>query len=530
MTGRTLPHVWTAALLGVALLLSGAYAAAAAAPPPSPAGPPTTLPRDPQHPPLKLAILVFPGVEVIDLGGPYEVFTEAAWSQGAVFDVYTVALKAEPFDTKPSWGGLKLTPDYTLANAPRPDILVVPGGNIFGTWKDPVVQQWIRSTADSARYVMSVCNGAYLLGASGLLDGLKATTAAPLIDGLKGVAPTCRPVYDRRVVDTGGIITTAGLSSGIDGALHLVEKVAGHDVAFVTALNMEYNWQPEGDYARAALADRWLRAMLGRSGFDFGGRVQDWRTVHQEGDRTTWTKVWEFRSSAAPETLMVCAARTMAASWKHLDDKSAPGTATSRWSFTDAEGGRWTAAADMKLTTDAAGPYRFAIRLDKVGTHATSKTATTGRTTTKSKRKTRRASAPTREGSVMIKRVTGLGGVFVKSRDPKAQVAWYGKHLGLEPGQGFDGGQFEWRQPDDPDRKGTTLWSFFPAASKYFDPSTSPFMINFRVANLHALLDTLRTEGVTIVGGPDDSDFGKFAWILDPEGNKVELWEPPADE
>lgn len=379
MTGRTLIHAGAAALLALALLLPAPRTADAGAPPPPPMGPPTTLPRDPQHPPLRLAILVFPGVEVIDLCGPYEVFTEASWSQGAVFDVYTVALKPEPFDTKPSWGGLKITPDYTLAAAPRPDILVVPGGNIFGTWKDPVVQQWIKSTADSARYVMSVCNGAYFLGASGLLDGLEATTAAPLIDGLKAVAPTCKLVYDRRVVDNGKIITTAGLSSGIDGALHLVETVAGHDIAFVTALNMEYNWQPDGDYARAALADRWLRAMLGRNGFDFGGRVEGWRTVHQEGDRTTWTKAWEFRSSAAPETLMAAVERKLGETWQKQPSAApktntatppapAPGATTSRWSFRDPDGNRWTASADLRPPTDTTAPYGLVIRLDQAGT------------------------------------------------------------------------------------------------------------------------------------------------------------------
>lgn len=381
MMKRPFLDAWAAALLGLLSALPLSQVATAAAPPPSagPPGPPTTLPRDPDHPPLKLAILVFPGVEVIDLGGPYEVFTEAAWSQGAVFDVYTVALKPEPFDTKPSWGGLKLTPDYTIANAPRPDILVVPGGNVVGTYKDAAVQQWIRSTADSAQYVMSVCNGAYFLGASGLLDGLRATTAAPLIDGLKSVAPTCRLVYDQRVVDNGKIITTAGLSAGIDGALYLVEKIAGRDIAFVTALNMEYNWQPEGDYARAALADRWLRAMLGRNGFDFGGKVEGWRAVHQEGDRTTWTKAWEFRSSAPPETLMADIDRKLGETWQK-QPAAAPKTKataalpttvgvapTSRWAFRDADGNRWSATANLRPPADVAAPYGLVIRLDKVG-------------------------------------------------------------------------------------------------------------------------------------------------------------------
>lgn len=386
MMRRPISGAWVAVLLGLLSALPPGQAATAAAPPPSagPPGPPTTLPRDPEHPPLKLAILVFPGVEVIDLGGPYEVFTEASWGRGALFDVYTVAPKPGPFETKPSWGGLTLTPDYTIANAPRPDILVVPGGNIVGTYKDAAVQQWIKSTADSAQYVMSVCNGAYFLGASGLLDGLKATTAAPLIDGLKGVAPTCQPVYDRRVVDNGKIITTAGLSAGIDGALHLVEKIAGHDIAFLTALNMEYNWQPKGDYARAALADRWLRAMLGRNGFDFAGKVEGWRAVHQEGDRTTWTKAWEFRSTAAPESLMADVDRKLGETWQkqptaapnvkataNVTTTTNGGPTTSRWAFRDADGNRWSATANLRPPAGAAAPYGLVIRLDKVGARPT---------------------------------------------------------------------------------------------------------------------------------------------------------------
>lgn len=123
-----------------------------------------------------------------------------------------------------------------------------------------------------------------------------------------------------------------------------------------------------------------------------------------------------------------------------------------------------------------------------------------------------------------MKRVTGIGGVFFKCEDPEAQKAWYKRHLGLESGP--YGGVFRWKQPEAPDRNGYTVWSPFPASTDYFDPSGSPFMFNYRVDDLPRLLDALREEGIEIVGEMQRFDYGRFAWILDPEGNKIELWEP----
>jgi catechol 2,3-dioxygenase-like lactoylglutathione lyase family enzyme len=124
-----------------------------------------------------------------------------------------------------------------------------------------------------------------------------------------------------------------------------------------------------------------------------------------------------------------------------------------------------------------------------------------------------------------MERVTGLGGVFLKADEPERMYQWYEKHLGLAREQGVV--LFHWRQAGDPEKPGMTVWSLFPRDSKYFDPSKASFMINFRVADLDGLLDALRAEGVT-VEKREDSEYGRFAWILDPEGNRVELWEPPA--
>jgi len=121
-------------------------------------------------------------------------------------------------------------------------------------------------------------------------------------------------------------------------------------------------------------------------------------------------------------------------------------------------------------------------------------------------------------------RVTGIGGIFFKSPDAPRLSAWYEKHLGLKPDQGAV--LFHWRERDV-ESPGTTVWSIFPGDTKYFDPSKSPFMINYRVENLDALLETLKSEGVTIAPERENSEYGRFAWIIDPDGNRIELWEPP---
>jgi catechol 2,3-dioxygenase-like lactoylglutathione lyase family enzyme len=126
-----------------------------------------------------------------------------------------------------------------------------------------------------------------------------------------------------------------------------------------------------------------------------------------------------------------------------------------------------------------------------------------------------------------MKRVTGIGGIFFKSRDPKALGAWYRERLGIEL-EDWGGAIFAWKGPDNPEGVGTTVWSPFAADTDYFAPGSASFMINYRVDDLHALLAALRAEGVHVEEKVDESELGKFGWVVDPEGNKVELWEPPA--
>ena len=124
-----------------------------------------------------------------------------------------------------------------------------------------------------------------------------------------------------------------------------------------------------------------------------------------------------------------------------------------------------------------------------------------------------------------MKRVIGIGGVFFKARDPEKLRAWYQQHLGLE----FDSyGSVVFVCPDEEEKRKSaqTVWSLFPGDTKYFDPSKASFMINYRVENLASLLEQLRNEGVEVDERMEEYEYGRFGWIMDPEGNRIELWEP----
>lgn len=121
-------------------------------------------------------------------------------------------------------------------------------------------------------------------------------------------------------------------------------------------------------------------------------------------------------------------------------------------------------------------------------------------------------------------KVTGIGGIFFKSRDPKALAAWYREHLGLEV-EDWGGVNFHWRDPE-----GSTVWSPFREDTGYFDPSERPFMINFRVDDLDGMLTRLREAGAQVDDRVEEYEYGRFGWFVDPEGTRIELWEPPGPD
>ena len=186
-----------------------------------------------------IAIFLFDDVEVLDFAGPFEVFSVTNWlSDYAASKVYTVARKKAPVSAR---NGLSVNPDFAIAEAPAPDFLIIPGGH--GT--DKVLEQedvisWIGKCAESAEKVMSVCTGSLLLAKAGLLEGLRATTHHMIFDQLAKLAPNTEIVRGERFVDNGKIITSGGISAGIDMSLHVVEQIYGEEMARKTATIMEY--------------------------------------------------------------------------------------------------------------------------------------------------------------------------------------------------------------------------------------------------------------------------------------------------
>ena len=242
-----------------------------------------------------VAILIFPGVQIIDYTGPWEVLGHASVNGQPAFRMYTVAETTDPITTSM---GMSVNPTFRFDNAPKPDLIVVPGGNVDPHLSNPAIIGWLRENARGAEVVLSVCNGAFFLAKAGLLDGLEATTFAGLIDELKEAAPKTRVVSDKRFVDNGKIVTAAGLSSGIDGALHVIEKLFGKGTAQVAAVSLEYDWRPDSGYARASLADRRLSP-----GFD-AIREFSRTVVRHEGTRDRWETSWKIQTDASAASVM----------------------------------------------------------------------------------------------------------------------------------------------------------------------------------------------------------------------------------
>ena len=128
-----------------------------------------------------------------------------------------------------------------------------------------------------------------------------------------------------------------------------------------------------------------------------------------------------------------------------------------------------------------------------------------------------------------MKRVTGIGGIFFQAKDAPGLRAWYKRHLGIDV-QEWGGTAFTWADAGEKPVTGTTIWSIAAEQSEQFAPGTATFMVNYRVDDLHALVKVLREEGCNVLEKVDDSEYGKFGWVIDPEGNKVELWQPPAGQ
>lgn len=317
--------------------------------------PPGPKLRDGKPRPRNLAILIFDGVEIIDYTGPYEVFDYVRWN-GPAFKIYTVAEKAGPIVTV---GGMKVEPTYSFDNYPKPDVMLIPGGNIRnagGPFESTATINWIQDNAKDAEIVFSVCNGAWLLGKAGLLDGLEATsTASGAWSGsFQKFVPNARIVANKRFVDAGKIVTTAGISSGIDGAFHVIEKLFGRGMAQDVALSVEYNWQPETNYVRAQLADMNFNATYRQ----LKGELKA-VPMSAAGDTDRWESKLLLTADTTPSKLSVLVASMLASNqhWQRQQVKTENGKVSSTWKFIGKTGERWKGVATVAAVAGEASKF-----------------------------------------------------------------------------------------------------------------------------------------------------------------------------
>ncbi len=295
----------------------------------------------------KVAILIFDGVQIIDFTGPYEMFSAAN------FQVYTVGKTREPITTA---GGMTVIPKYTFDDAPPPDVLVVPGGGVRGAQDDARTLKWITDETDRVQHTMSVCNGAFILASAGLLDGLSATTTNGNIPRLKNQFPKINVVNDQRYVDNGKIITTAGLSAGIDGALHVVERLMGQGYAEQVALIEEYEWKPRATFVRAALADRQMPNV------DLGADYETWELISTEGGTDHWERVFRGTSKKGTKELLdyFGVVYSTAGKWRN---QGAGADGTSTWKFEGDNGTVWSGTVTVQATSEQSHQYTVTVRI-----------------------------------------------------------------------------------------------------------------------------------------------------------------------
>jgi transcriptional regulator GlxA family with amidase domain len=184
--------------------------------------------------------LIYDGVYLLDFAGPLEIFNDAILKDNvSAFEVFLVSPNGESITTHTN---TIVHSTYSFKNCPQPDILVIPGGNLNLSKESPTIAKWITETSDKSEIVMSVCTGAYILADLGLLDGLEVITWYGAADRLQKLYPNIKIQKGKRFTDNGKIITTAGVSAGMDGSLHIIEKLFGREIALKTAKYIEYNW------------------------------------------------------------------------------------------------------------------------------------------------------------------------------------------------------------------------------------------------------------------------------------------------
>ena len=300
-----------------------------------------------ETPQRRVAILIYNNGEVIDFTGPHEVFGAAGW------DVFTVA--ATPA-TVTLGAGLQVVPNHTFANAPQADVLVIPGGDISQPRQDQATLDWIRAQSAHTRYTMSICNGAFIFAATGLLDGLSATTTRHNLPRLQAAFPHVRVIRDQRVVANGRFITTGGLSAGIDGALYVTRQLDGAGTAESIALYLEYDAEGESHYLPGLLA---INALPDLNNV---WAIGDWTPLANHGDRDHWLLSSKITTSMGYAELRARIETAFGAdhTWKRHAHAEGDG---SSWRNLHQDGAPWAATITVTPVTGETNTWAMNIVL-----------------------------------------------------------------------------------------------------------------------------------------------------------------------
>ncbi len=295
-------------------------------------------------PAISVAILVFDDVQIIDFAAPYEVFGHAD------YEIFTVSPDGQPVITAM---GLHVSPDYGFADMPAAQAVIVPGGDVRKVKQLPAVQQWLARMQSTAEHIVSVCTGAHILAEAGLLNGQRATTFKGALDNFAADYPKVTLAPEQRFVDNGQIITSAGLSSGIDAALHLVQKVSGLAAARTIAMHIEYDWDPDGGFVRAQMADRYLPY----NQYKWPQPIEFARD-YSYGDKTQWTKAFQVKSTAAAAALLATYQQAMA---EHADWQAVASTTANQLRWQSVQDGNRVGHAVTVRNTGQANQYQLIL-------------------------------------------------------------------------------------------------------------------------------------------------------------------------
>ena len=310
--------------------------------------------------PRNVAVLAFEGMQIVDFAAPYEVLGQAG------LNVYTVASSKQPITTAM---GLRVIPSYSFKDCPAPDVLLLPGGDgVEAVSSDRQTLDWVVGKCGEVDYILTVCNGAFILAETGLLDGKVATTFYRLLGQLQQVYPEVHVVSDRRYADSGKVVTTAGLSSGIDGALYLVSRMQGRAAAQRVALHMEYNWLDDVSYARASFADLMLirMSMVDSAHYPLlDAEGTRWKLESTHGGSQDWEFVYSVEGAtdrAALQAVMESKFQ-VDGSWTRLSEGQADAEGVgSSWRFESPDGEAWKALVSVVGgEEDSPMTVRFAV-------------------------------------------------------------------------------------------------------------------------------------------------------------------------